>query len=95
MSYLPSVTFFKCLHMINIKIVCLKEMTNMKDTMNKMKHTKDKAVGEVKIAVGKATKNESLELEGNIQASKAKIGMKVEQFKKDVSKTINDIVDKD
>jgi uncharacterized protein YjbJ (UPF0337 family) len=73
-------------------------MTDLKD---KIKNAKDKIVGEVKEAVGKTTGNESLELKGKIQSSKADInktmndaGDKVNEIKEGIAKKINDATDK-
>jgi uncharacterized protein YjbJ (UPF0337 family) len=45
-----------------------------------LENTKDKIVGEVKAAVGKATGNDELELEGNIQSTGADLKALVEKI---------------
>lgn len=58
----------------------------MKETKNKIKNAKDKFAGEVKVAVGKATNNKEMEIEGKIQSTssdiKTKIGKMKSSFKK-------------
>jgi uncharacterized protein YjbJ (UPF0337 family) len=67
----------------------------MADLKNKIINTKDKIVGEVKEAVGKATGNEELELKGKLQSSKADFKEKAAEIKDNIVKGINDIIDND
>jgi uncharacterized protein YjbJ (UPF0337 family) len=67
----------------------------MADLKNKIINTKDKIVGEVKEAVGKATGNEELELKGKLQSSKADFNEKAAEIKDNIVKGINDIIDND
>ncbi len=66
-------------------------MTDFKD---KLLNTKDKIVGEVKEAFGKATNNEELELEGKMQSEKADFNQKVSEVKEDIGEKTNDVYDK-
>lgn len=66
-------------------------MTDFKD---KILNTKDKIVGEVKEAIGKATNNEELEFEGKMQSEKADFNQKVNEVKDDISEKTNDVYDK-
>jgi len=65
----------------------------MTDSKDKLINTKDKVLGEVKEAVGKATGNEDLELKGKIQSSKSDLMEKGRKIKKDIVESINDIID--
>lgn len=62
--------------------------------MKKIKNAKDKVVGEVKEAVGKATNNPELELKGKIQSTKADINIKTEKIKDNVKREVNKAFDK-
>ena len=53
----------------------------MKETKNKIKNAKDKVAGEVKEAVGKATNNKGLELEGKMQSTSSDIKKRVGKVK--------------
>jgi uncharacterized protein YjbJ (UPF0337 family) len=66
-------------------------MTDFKD---KLLNTKDKIVGEVKEAIGKATNNEELEFEGKMQSTKADFNQKVNEVKDDISEKTDDVYDK-
>jgi uncharacterized protein YjbJ (UPF0337 family) len=66
----------------------------MTDLKGKIDNAKDKMVGEVKEAVGKATGNEELELKGKIQSSKSALGDKAEEIKEGIAGKINDLIDK-
>jgi len=76
--------------------------------MNKFKkeiiNNKDKVVGEVKENIGKVTGNETLELKGKIQSTKADINRKlnkasidnkIDDIKENVAGKINKLIDKD
>jgi len=65
-------------------------MTQSNDRLN---NTKDKALGEVKETVGKATGNEELELKGKIQSLKSDVMEKSAQIKEDAVEKINKFVD--
>jgi uncharacterized protein YjbJ (UPF0337 family) len=62
--------------------------------MNKIKNTKDKVVGEVKEAVGKATDNPKLEIKGKVQSSRADFRAKTAEIKEEMAKKINRAIDK-
>jgi uncharacterized protein YjbJ (UPF0337 family) len=62
--------------------------------MKKIKNAKDKVVGEVKEAVGKATNNPELEIKGKIQSTKADVNMKTEKIKDNVKREVNKAFDK-
>lgn len=62
--------------------------------MKKIKNAKDKVVGEVKEAVGKATNNPELELKGKIQSTKADINIETEKIKDNVKREVNKAFDK-
>jgi uncharacterized protein YjbJ (UPF0337 family) len=66
----------------------------MNQSERKLSNTKDKVVGEIKEAAGKATGNEQLELKGKIQSSKADLKMKVEDVRDEVASAINLAIDK-
>lgn len=66
-----------------------------------LEHAKNKAAGETKEAVGKATGNEQLELKGKIQSAKADFkkkrldaGGKMKKVKENIAGKINDSIDK-
>jgi uncharacterized protein YjbJ (UPF0337 family) len=61
--------------------------------MKKINNTKDKIVGEVKEAVGKATNNPQLEIKGKVQSSRADFRAKTEKIKEEMAHKINKIVD--
>ena len=65
-------------------------MTDFKD---KLVNAKDKIVGEVKEAVGKATGNEELELKGKLQSTKADFNEKVAEIKDGIVDKVNDVYD--
>jgi len=65
-------------------------MTDFKD---KLVNAKDKIVGEVKEAVGKATGNEELELKGKLQSTKADFNEKVAEIKGGIVDKVNDVYD--
>jgi uncharacterized protein YjbJ (UPF0337 family) len=65
-------------------------MTDFKD---KLINAKDKIVGEVKEAVGKATGNEELELKGKLQSTKADFNEKVAEIKDGIVDKVNDVYD--
>ena len=65
-------------------------MTDFKD---KLVNAKDKIVGEVKEAVGKATGNEELELKGKLQSTKADFKEKVADIKDGIVDKVNDVYD--
>jgi uncharacterized protein YjbJ (UPF0337 family) len=65
----------------------------MTDFKNKIINTKDKIVGEVKEAVGKATGNEELELKGKLQSTKADFNEKVAEIKDGIVDKVNDVYD--
>lgn len=67
----------------------------MSDLKDKIVNAKDKIVGEVKEAVGKATGNEELELRGKLQSTKADFKEKVAGIKEDVVEEINNFLDDD
>ncbi|PKM64522.1 MAG: CsbD family protein [Firmicutes bacterium HGW-Firmicutes-20] len=67
----------------------------MSDLKDKIVNVKDKIVGEVKEAVGKATGNEELELRGKLQSTKADFNEKVAEIKEDVVEEINNFLDDD
>lgn len=62
--------------------------------MKDLKNKKDKVVGEVKEAIGKATHNEELELKGKIQSSKADIKEKSAEIRSNAADKVNDFIDK-
>lgn len=66
----------------------------MTDFKEKLLNTKDKIVGEVKEAIGKATNNEELEFEGKMQSTKADFNQKVNEVKDDIGEKANDVYDK-
>jgi uncharacterized protein YjbJ (UPF0337 family) len=72
-----------------------KEVFVMSDLKDKIVNVKDKIVGEVKEAVGKATGNEELELRGKLQSTKADFNEKVAEIKEDVVEEINNFLDDD
>ncbi|MBN2558565.1 MAG: CsbD family protein [Clostridia bacterium] len=72
----------------------------MGDFKKDLDHAKNKAAGEAKEAVGKATGNEQLELKGKIQSAKADFkksldaGAKMKNAKEKIAGKINDGIDK-
>ena len=72
----------------------------MTDSKSKVNNAADKAIGEVKEAVGKVTGNEELELKGKMQSTKSdikdklNIGDKVDETKEVIAGKINDFIDK-
>lgn len=66
----------------------------MTDTRGKIKHAKDKVVGEAKEMIGKITDNEELELKGKIQSSKSDLMGKTGEIKENIAGKINNILDK-
>ncbi len=65
----------------------------MSEFKNKIVNAKDKVAGEVKEAVGKATKNEELELKGKLQSTKADVKGKIDSTGKKIAGDINDLLD--
>jgi len=61
---------------------------------NELKNGKDKIVGKVKEAAGKATDDDELEFKGKLQSMKSDIGNKVEDMKDAVLDKANDLLDK-
>ena len=65
-----------------------------------MKNTKDKIEGKIRETAGELTGNEQLELNGKLQAEKAKISEKlnvkdnVNELKEEIAKKMNDGIDK-
>lgn len=74
----------------------------MNNFKNKFNNNKEKVVGEVKENIGKVTGNETLELKGKIQSTKADINKKlnkdsienkIDDIKENVAEKINNLVD--
>lgn len=75
----------------------------MSDLKKKLSNTKDKVAGEIKEKVGKVTGDKKLELKGKMQSTtadikkkidKADLGGKITDAKKDVTKKVNEMIDK-
>jgi uncharacterized protein YjbJ (UPF0337 family) len=60
---------------------------------NEIKIGKDKVAGKAKEAAGKWMKDDELEFEGKTQSIKADVNEKVENFKDDKLRRINDFID--
>lgn len=66
----------------------------MKNTKKTLLNSKEKLVGKAKGTLGKATGNKKMELQGKIQSTKADLKTKAHQSNKNITKKVNDIIDK-